>query len=43
MPGTLDSAAVDNPGGRPEGVQRAERTEEDLYDYALKANRTHVK
>lgn len=43
LPGTGDSAPIDNPGGRSAWLRLPERTEEDLYDYALKANRTRVK
>lgn len=41
--GSSHSAPVDNPGGRSAWLRLPERTEEDLYDYALKANRTRVK
>jgi hypothetical protein len=34
---------VDNGGGRADGIRLPERTEEDLYDYAFKANRTRIK
>lgn len=40
---TSDSAPVDNGGGRTDWLRLPERTEENLYDYALKANRTRVK
>jgi hypothetical protein len=43
LPGAGNSAAGDNPGGRSAWLRLPERTEEDLYDYALKANRTRVK
>ncbi|HEX2981352.1 MAG TPA: lysis system i-spanin subunit Rz [Anaerolineaceae bacterium] len=43
VPGAGDSTPVDNGGGRPGGIRLPERTEEDLYDYAFKANRTRVK
>ncbi len=43
VPSAGDSTPVDNPGGRSAWLRLPERTEEDLYDYALKANRTRVK
>ncbi|SHL09712.1 hypothetical protein SAMN05216428_10162 [Nitrosospira sp. Nsp11] len=43
LPAAADSAAVDNGSGRFSWVRLPGRTENDLYDYALKANRTRVK
>ncbi len=40
---TSDSANVDPGGGRADWLRLPGRTESDLYDYALKANRTRVK
>ncbi len=39
---TSDSANVDPGGGRADWLRLPGRTESDLYDYALKANRTRV-
>jgi hypothetical protein len=38
-----DSAGVDPGGGRADWLRLPGRTESDLYDYSLKANRTRVK
>jgi hypothetical protein len=43
VPVTSDSAGVDPGGGRADWLRLPGRTESDLYDYALKANRTRVK
>ncbi|SEN91923.1 hypothetical protein SAMN05216404_108137 [Nitrosospira multiformis] len=40
---TADSAAVDPGGGRCDWLRLPGEVEENLYDYALKANRTRVK
>jgi hypothetical protein len=43
VPATSDSAGADPGGGRADWLRLPGRTESDLYDYALKANRTRVK
>ena len=43
LSGAGDSAPISNPGGRSAWLRLPERTEEDLYGYALKANRNRVK
>lgn len=43
VPVTSDSAGVDPGGRRADWLRLPDRTESDLYDYALKANRTRVK
>jgi len=43
VPTTPDSAGVDPGRGRSDWLRLPGRTESDLYDYALKANRTRIK
>jgi hypothetical protein len=43
VPAASNSAGLNTGGGRADWLRLPGRTENDLYDYALKANRTRVK